>query len=167
MKTEEENKAKSFFEKLNDGKSLISKYCEGEKCRCGEKATQKIEQVIFDDMPISHGYTQYVCQKHFEEVMMPYKHSQQTNEVSDKDEETLDKEEDFLQLEEWDAGSRTFFEDIIADKDEKIKRLREIIDAAYAVLSCVPIDNGNVYLSGFDACLKDYQKLTAKAALKQ
>ena len=51
---------------------MISKYCEGEKCACGKDSINKLEQVIFDDMPPAHGYTQYVCQDCFDSVMRPY-----------------------------------------------------------------------------------------------
>lgn len=56
---------------LND---FVSKSCNGEKCRCGQPATKKIEETIFWDDPDKerHPFTQYVCQVHFDEVMRPY-----------------------------------------------------------------------------------------------
>jgi len=35
--------------------------CEGEICRCGEKATHKIAEVIQDPEDIRHEFTAYVC----------------------------------------------------------------------------------------------------------
>jgi len=56
----------------------VSQYCDGEKCnQCGNPATQKVEQTKFDDVPIGHGYVAYLCQKHFERLVMPYKFKKQ------------------------------------------------------------------------------------------
>ena len=44
---------------------LSSACCEGETCYCGKPAYQKIEQVIFDDMPQAHPMNRYVCEEHF------------------------------------------------------------------------------------------------------
>lgn len=47
-----------------------SKYCQGEKCRCGSDAVAKVGEEIFDDdpNPIRHNLTAYICQAHFEEL---------------------------------------------------------------------------------------------------
>lgn len=66
----------------------ISTYCKGEKCGfreplftyrlvtrpghlCNEPAEYKVEEVIFDDdpQPIRHPLTQYLCARHFKQVM--------------------------------------------------------------------------------------------------
>lgn len=54
----------------------ISKYCEGEKCRCGAPAAHKIEETIFDDDPRTyvHPLTQYVCEEHFNKTLRPYRY---------------------------------------------------------------------------------------------
>ena len=52
--------------------NFISKQCEGEKCSlCGEPATKKIAEVVFDDDPIRnrHELTAYVCESHFRMIM--------------------------------------------------------------------------------------------------
>lgn len=52
---------------------FISGCCIGEKCSvCGKDATNKLEEVIFDDDPISarHPLTAYVCKGHFEMIMV-------------------------------------------------------------------------------------------------
>lgn len=53
---------------------FISESCKGQKCRCGEPAVKKIREVIMHDDPnqIRHPFTQYVCEKHFDEVLRPY-----------------------------------------------------------------------------------------------
>lgn len=52
---------------------FISACCEGERCRCGEPAAHKIEEVIFDDDPMQgrHPLTAYICHAHFVEIMGP------------------------------------------------------------------------------------------------
>lgn len=47
-----------------------SKYCQGEKCRCGNDAIAKVGEEIFDDdpNPIRHNFTAYICKEHFEEL---------------------------------------------------------------------------------------------------
>ena len=56
----------------------LSKYCVGERCgmcyREGNTEVQayhKIGEVIFDDnrKPFRHPFTQYVCTKHFKQIM--------------------------------------------------------------------------------------------------
>jgi len=45
----------------------ISAMCGGEKCACGEPATHKFSEEVFDDdpNPIRHPLTAYVCCDHF------------------------------------------------------------------------------------------------------
>ena len=47
-------------------------YCTGEKCGiCGEPATHKVSEVVFDDDPDTHRHplTSYVCYRHFRAIM--------------------------------------------------------------------------------------------------
>ncbi len=67
---------------------FMSKYCIGERCMCcGEQAVEKVEQVVFDDHPYPnhHPYTGYLCRKHFEMVLMPYKDQRNIEQMA-KDE---------------------------------------------------------------------------------
>lgn len=51
---------------------FISRCCEGEKCSvCGNHATNKLEETIFDDdpYPMRHPLTAYVCKKHFRMIV--------------------------------------------------------------------------------------------------
>lgn len=60
----------------------VSQYCQGEVCTiCKQPAQQKMRQEIFDDMPIAHGYSAYLCQSHFEDIVMPYKKKKEMPEV--------------------------------------------------------------------------------------
>lgn len=60
---------------MNPGRTQeVSQYCEGELCSvCRKSAVQKIAQVIFDDMPIAHELTAYLCLEHFDMVLRPYR----------------------------------------------------------------------------------------------
>ena len=67
---------------------FVSGTCIGEKCSvCGEPATNKIgEEIPFDDPNRGrHNLTAYVCEKHFNMVLSPYKNGgKETKEWSDK-----------------------------------------------------------------------------------
>lgn len=55
---------------------FVSASCQGEVCSvCGKPATNKLgEEIPFDDPnPNRHNLTAYVCQAHFEMVVMPYR----------------------------------------------------------------------------------------------
>jgi hypothetical protein len=50
----------------------VSACCRGENCSmCGEPATAKVEETIFDDDPFQHRHnlTAYVCDQHFRQIM--------------------------------------------------------------------------------------------------
>jgi hypothetical protein len=49
----------------------VSRACEGERCYCGEPATNKVEETIqFDDpVPQRHPLTAYMCREHFNQIM--------------------------------------------------------------------------------------------------
>lgn len=69
----------------------VSMYCKGEECHCGQPAVQKIEQVIFDDMPIAHPLVQYVCQRCFDRVLRPYNEPKETwSDIASKFENSID-----------------------------------------------------------------------------
>lgn len=44
----------------------VSDCCIGEICYCGKAAIHKIEETIFEDTSPRHGYTRYLCGKHFD-----------------------------------------------------------------------------------------------------
>ncbi len=52
---------------------MTSRYCQGERCYCGQPAEHKVEEVVFDDDPIPgrHPLTTYLCHQHFREIMGP------------------------------------------------------------------------------------------------
>ena len=56
---------------------FVSGCCEGERCRCGNAAEHKVEEVIFydDPMPHRHPLTSYICHQHFVELMGPAAHA--------------------------------------------------------------------------------------------
>lgn len=49
---------------------VISGYCQGEKCFCGNDACHKVGEEIFDDdpSPNRHNLTSYVCCEHFQMI---------------------------------------------------------------------------------------------------
>jgi hypothetical protein len=63
----------------------VSQSCKGERCFCGQPATHKVEETIFDDdesawtsipglserTPTRHPFTAYVCCKCFRRIMGP------------------------------------------------------------------------------------------------
>lgn len=51
----------------------ISRCCKGETCRCGQPATHKVEENIFEDdpFPMRHPFTAYVCCECFGRIMGP------------------------------------------------------------------------------------------------
>ena len=58
---------------FSDNLSIVSKYCEGEKCHCGKPSVKKISEVILpDENQIKHELSQYVCQEHFDKALRPY-----------------------------------------------------------------------------------------------
>lgn len=90
----EDNKEEVEFEIYDNYAMIInriSKYCKGEICYCGQSATQKIEQTIFDDMPIEHPLVQYVCQKCFDSVLRPYNEPKETwSDIASKFKNSID-----------------------------------------------------------------------------
>lgn len=56
------------------------------------------------------------------------------------------------------GNTKTFFhpDDIIKQLQQQIKDQQELIEAAVNLLSCVPINNNNIYLAGFKERLELY-----------
>lgn len=57
---------------LDKDDEFVSGCCEGEHCYCGMPATRKVEEVVFHDdpYPFRHPKTTYLCQEHFDIIMM-------------------------------------------------------------------------------------------------
>lgn len=61
---------------MKDEVEFVSKSCEGEKCMvCHQPATKKIgeEHMPDDPLPAGHNLTGYLCTRHFDMVLRPYK----------------------------------------------------------------------------------------------
>ena len=74
MKVQMSTEVKKTTESQHDAKlpvsssGFVSECCKGEKCSvCGQPATNKLEETIFDDdpYPMRHPLTAYVCKEHF------------------------------------------------------------------------------------------------------
>lgn len=74
--------------------------------------------------------------------------------------EKLDNVFSILSEEELPKGVKDFIP--VSYKDQQIKDLTELVEAANSLLGCVPISDHpfrNTYLTNFDECLEKYQSV--------